>query len=562
MNFDFVAQLLSVWVGQGLKRAVISSGSRSAPLALAFARHPAIIVTVVNDERSAGFIALGMAMATQLPVALICTSGTAGLNYGPAVAEAYYQELPLLICTADRPPEWIGQWDGQTINQTNLFGDRVLATYQLPVDTNHEDAAWQVNRIANEAWWTSLKGPVHLNFPFREPFYPEADAVSTGHEPRLIDVVTNKPLLGKYLAHDLVNQWLATEKKLFVVGQGPYQHDLNNALYAAQYYGGAPLLADVISNASQVDGSISHHDLFLMDAQDDLAPELLITVGKSVISKNLKQAIRKWKPKHHWHIEPYGKVADVFQSLTKIIQTDAIEFITKVGEQAYFNGISPATKTYYEAWQTLEKQAIEKLNTVLSTENALTDLVVVNEVIKQLPDETHLHLANSMSVRYANFIGLPKQRRNLVFANRGTSGIDGCSSTAVGFALATTKKTLLITGDVGFFYDQNAFWLENPPQNLLVVLLNNGGGNIFRLIDGPAKQPELSQLFETWQGFSAKTVAEQIGCNYFAATTSEELATKLSQAIDSTKLTILEVFTDKEENAKVFASLKSQFKHL
>ncbi len=572
MNFASVCHLLEVWVQQGLRHAVVSAGSRSAPLALAVARHPSITVTVQNDERSAAFVALGMAQAAKQPIVLICTSGTAGLNYSPAVAEAYYQELPLLVCTADRPAEWIDQWDGQTIDQTNLFGTRVLASYSLPVDTMHPDANWHVNRIANEAWWASLganggsigvvAGPVHLNFPFREPFYPAPDQHPSLSEVRVVQQTSNKPLLGKYLAHDLVNHWLATERKLIVVGQGVYQHELNNALYAAQLYSGAPLVADIISNSSQVRDVISHHDLFLMDADPDLAPDLLVTVGKSVMSKNLKLAMRGWKPKQHWHIETTGYVADVYQTLTHIIRTDPVEFFTRVGEQAFFSGNQESPNPYYKAWQSAEAKAVATLDGFLNDANQpLTDLGVAKAVLHQLPDGWQVHLANSMSVRYANFIGLKQGNRNLVFANRGTSGIDGCSSTALGYAIASGEPTLLLTGDVGFFYDRNAFWQAKLPSNLKVVLLNNAGGNIFRMIDGPAQQPELGDLFETWQGHTAALLAQQVGCQYAAVHTLADLTQELEQLWASDKLMILEVFTNKILNADHFKAMKMVFRH-
>jgi 2-succinyl-5-enolpyruvyl-6-hydroxy-3-cyclohexene-1-carboxylate synthase len=279
------------------------------------------------------------------------------------------------------------------------------------------------------------------------------------------------------------------------------------------------------------------------------------------MSKNLKLALRSWKPKHHWHIEPNGYVADVFQSLTHIIRTDPIEFFTRVGEQAFFSGNSDNPNAYYKRWQLAEANAIISLNTFIDEAPELTDLSVAHAAITQLPDGWHLHLANSMSVRYANFIGLKPENRNLVYANRGTSGIDGCSSTAVGFALAAGQPTLLLTGDVGFFYDRNAFWQANLPTNLKVVLLNNAGGNIFRMIEGPAQQPELETLFETWQGHSAALTAQQIGCQYLSAHTPAHLEACLAQLWHSDQLTILEVFTDKVQNATTFKAMKSSFKH-
>lgn len=571
MTYEAVCRMINVWQALGLKRAVISAGSRSAPLALAFARCPDIEVTVANDERAAAFMALGMGQALKQPVALVCTSGSAGLNYSPAVAEAYYQEVGLLVCTADRPSEWIDQWDGQTLRQDRLFADRVVATFNMPQSVDYPDFDWHVNRLANEAWLAATgqlggsygltKGPVHLNFPFREPFYPDPDQGWIASEERTYQVIQPTPLLGKYLAHDLVNLWLNTERKLVVIGQQPMDPDLNNVLYAAQHYASAPLVADIISNSSQVEGAINYADLILMRNRPDLEPELLVTVGKSIISKNLKLALRSWRPKYHIHIEPTGYVPDVYQSVTHLLRTSPQEFFTRVGEQSFFSGLADSKNDYYKAWEAANKEASMLKTQFISSSAQLSDLIAVQQVIDALPDRANLHLANSMSVRYANLVGLKPKHINRVYANRGTSGIDGCNSTAVGFAKATSDElTLLITGDVGFFYDRNAFWQQHLPQNLKVLLLNNSGGNIFRMIDGPAKQPELSELFETWQEHNASSLADQAGAAYKPVHQLSDLSEAIKWLYSETGLAILEVFTDPEQNAVVFSAFKKAIK--
>lgn len=567
MNFNAVRAILSVWKLQGLQHVVISSGSRSAPLALAAARIPGLELHVHNDERAAAFMALGMAQASGKPVMLICTSGTAGLNFSPAIAEAHYQQIPLLVCTADRPTEWIDQWDGQTLRQQNLFGDRVNAFFQLPDNLSHPDAEWYINRLANDAWWQAMaavKGPVHLNFPFREPFYPDAEEGGLMVDVRIMQQIAPVPLLGKYLAHDLINHWLATEKKLVVVGQGAFDHELNNVLYANQHYNGAPLITDIISNASQIQDAISTADLILMQDRPELQPDLLVTIGSSIISKNLKLALRKWKPKQHWHIQPDGHVADVFQSLTHIIRTSPAEFIQRLGEQGYFTGAADNKPAYYMAWQQAQAQVKQTLVSVATTpqDGHLTDLVACHQVMQALPDDWHLHLANSMSVRYGNFIGLKAGNRNQVWANRGTSGIDGCTSTAIGHAKANQAPALLLTGDVAFFYDRNAFWQEHLPANLKVVLLNNSGGNIFSMIDGPAKQPEHKQLFQTWQQHSAGPLCKQAGVAHREVKDLDQLPAALEWLWLQPNMAVLEVLTISEASTAHFKALKQAMQQL
>ena len=559
MNLQPIFNLAEICARHGVEQVVLSPGSRCAPLTLAFARHPAIQVRTVTDERAAAFIGLGIALTTQRPVALVCTSGTAALNYAPAVAEAFYQNIPLLVLTADRPAEWIDQLDGQTIRQENIYGQHVKRSFSFPLDAPHPDAVLYGERLMSEALLlvqTYPAGPVHVNIPLREPFYPQPDEPIT-YQPqiKIIEEVTNQFGLTSQQAMALQEQLSKYRRILIVAGQQPYQPDLQAALQNFARQTGAVIVADIISNQQGLTEAIRHHDVFLNGkttlAGAELQPDLLITFGLSNISKNLKLFLRAFPPRAHWHLQPAGAVADPFQSLTRIIRCKP---------EAFFAAILPAAAheniPYPQIWQAQEKLATHYLQDFLAS-GPFNEFAAFAGILNQLPADSMLHVANSMAVRYANIIGLKPGQRISVFANRGTSGIDGCTSTAVGTALSTSKITTLITGDLAFFYDRNGLWHNYLPANLRIVLLNNHAGGIFRLIDGPRQQPELAEFFETHQALDARQTAQDFKMQYFSCNNQTELDQALP-AFWAGGTGILEVFTDTQVNAAFFDQYRQQ----
>lgn len=568
-----LADIAALCAARHVTNFILSPGSRCAPLTLALVRHAAIHTRTVSDERSAAFIALGMAQASGQTVGLVCTSGTAALNYAPAVAEAFYQQIPLLILTADRPPEWIDQQDGQAIHQQEIYGKHIKASYQLPADYTHPDAVSFINRVVNEAinlTQTYPFGPVHINVPIREPFYPEADETMTFDEqPRVIEEIKNEAILSRPSYMNLANEWLAFPRKMIVVGQHSPDLALQNALYACGLYNQTPVVADIIANMHQADGIVSAHDLFLMSKEEtmpkNLQPELLITVGNSLISKNLKQFLRKNKPKQHWHIQEAGKVADTFGTLTRIVRSNPTDFFTKMGEQGFFTYLDATPNPFYTHWQQYNSKAKTLLESILGKENktVFNEFSALAQVMPALPEDSHLHLANSMSVRYANFLSLEASQRVGVWANRGTSGIDGSTSTAVGFALTTNKIVTLITGDVAFFYDRNALWHNYLPANLRIILLNNNGGGIFQMIDGPARQPEATEYFATRQTLNAEQTCIDANMKYSYCADYEQLTQMLNGFfVPSLHAQLLEIGTNTADNVAFFAKVKKTLAEL
>jgi len=548
---------------------IVSPGSRSAPLTLAFLRHPKLKCRTIVDERSAAFIALGLAQQTQKPVGLVCTSGTAGLNYGPAVAEAYYQKIPLLIFTADRPPEWIDQNDGQTIDQREMYGKRCRGYFELPVDDTHPDAKWYCERITSEAINKSLwptPGPVQVNVPLREPLYPKSD-FKYQSDAKIISHLPAQNVLLKNTWNEIASVWAESNKILIVAGMHSPNSGLIESLSTIQKIDKVTFLCDVTSNLQQAE-MVCYYDSFLGTENEEmlkeLAPDLLITFGGPVVSKSLKLFLRKFKPRMHWQLQTHGDCIDTFQSLRQVIQTSAAYFFQNLLAVLEFKAaaVRNSNENYSSSWLNMQSKAEQRLQEFFETAPHC-ELKAMHSVLKNIPPEGNLQLGNSSIVRLASFVGLTQTSSIRVNSNRGTSGIDGTLSTAVGAALATPKLTTLILGDLAFFYDRNGLWNDYLPPNLRVIIFNNYGGGIFRILDGSSDLPELEQHFEVEHNLSAKNTAEDHGLNYFFCDSTKSLEETLPEFFSATdKPAILEVHFDKHTNAEMFFKFKSSMKEL
>ncbi|KAA9327066.1 2-succinyl-5-enolpyruvyl-6-hydroxy-3-cyclohexene-1-carboxylic-acid synthase [Hymenobacter busanensis] len=592
-----VHNIAEICARHGITDVVLSPGSRCAPLTIAFARHPEVRTRVVPDERAAAFIALGLAQAQRRAVALVCTSGTAGLNYAPAVAEAYFQQVPLVLFTADRPPEWIDQLDGQTIRQTDLYGGHAKGAFEFPADLTHPDARWHAARMVSEAINLAQQfpaGPVQVNVPLREPFYPAVGEEIRYDKVNITQETGGSPQLTANELDELRQQLRQTARALVVAGQHPADAPLLLALrkLAAAYQ--IPVVGDLIANVHLPVGPdydlrhapLGRQDVFMAvpeaGLKEALRPELLITFGQSLISKALKNYLREYAPTQHWHVQPAGAVADTFKSLTRVIRMEPAAFFEALLSEtpAAAKGQKQAAKNqqtrlvwqgtgsardeaaapkdaFATPWQRANGWATEFVAEFMQQpEQPFNEFSAIYRALQLVPDGAALHLANSMAVRYANILGVPAGRAIEVFANRGTSGIDGCTSTAVGAALAQPgRPVVLLTGDVAFFYDRNALWHNYPVPNLRIILINNHAGGIFRLIDGPRQQPELEEFFETHQPLTAENTARDFNLRYRAVRTFEELDKALPAFFaPSSKgsAALLEITTDSAANAAFF----------
>lgn len=570
MRLQPIFDIAEICAWHGIHQAIVCPGSRCAPLTLAFSRHEEITCRTVSDERSAGFVALGIAQQTRMPAVLVCTSGSAAYNFAPAVAEAYFQETPLIILTADRPKEWLDQLDGQTIRQDNLFGKHVKRYYELPQDYNHQETPWYIHRIINEAILASQeypKGPIHINVPLREPLYPEAnEKIVFTKKIKKVVVNQSEQLITQGEQKKLMESLAASSKVLLVAGQQEYNSGLVKAIEKFCKVNKAALTGDVISNLHSLKGNVRYSDVFLASCgesiQQSLQPDLLITFGKSVISKNLKLFLRKHQPRQHWHIQPSGPVADTFQSISQIIHCNPKTFFESLSAPPTFGKFELQKKANYaQLWLAEEHRMTRAYQTHFSGAD-FNETNIIKELLESLPERCNLHLANSMSVRYANLVGLSENQKGVhVYANRGTSGIDGCTSTAVGHALTSEVPNILITGDLAFFYDRNAFWHNYALTNLRIVVINNQGGVIFNLIDGPGNIPEQGEYFITNQKLSAHHLANEFGFDYVKIEEAKRLKTALKDFLKfDGKTKIMEVCSDQKSAKQSFDTFKKHIK--
>lgn len=559
-----LVDLAAICYAQGVRHVVVSPGSRSAALTLAFTRFGRFTIHVCMDERSAGFIGLGIAQQTGVPAVLICTSGSAVYNFAPAVSEAFFQHIPLLVISADRPKEWLHQYDGQTIYQNEIFGKHIKRSFEFSADYGHADVKWAINRMSNEAVTltsTVPMGPVHINVPIREPFYPALEEeMLPSVDLKIIKRQPAETILAPEAWNALLDEFEEYPKILIAAGQNMPDHKLSEVLNKISEEWDIPVLADSIGNVSGV-SIIRNHDLFLSSKNaEDLVPDLLITFGLSFISKDFKQFIRKNPPKAHWHVGEDAFLADPTQSLTRTIPVSPNYFFKnlfeKIDYQLFVQNSDPETdSSYFRKWSETDSMSGQIKRDYFKNLPKLYDLTSLDSIFKYIDRAFQLHVANSMSVRYINLLDLGRNVRS-VFCNRGTSGIDGCVSTAIGAALVNEEETLLIVGDVAFMYDRNGLLINKLPQNLKIVVINNAGGNIFRMIDGPSGLPEIETYFETRHAFSARRTCEDSNIAYFSCNEPEALEHSVKAFLENKGIALLEIFTNPYENEKVWKELR------
>lgn len=557
-----ILDMVEVLAQQGIANVLLSPGSRSAAITLAFARHPAVKCRVAGDERSAAFIALGIAQASGSPVAMVCTSGTAVLNFAPALAEAFYQRIPLIAITADRPPEWIDQYDGQAIRQAGIYGGLVKRCFEFPADFTHPDSRWHANRIASEAAQLCRQhpqGPVHLNVPVREPFYPvEGEPWHYNKGIRTIVHSHTEPSASE-LPKELIQLISAHQNILVMAGQSAPIENFSSVLSACAQKKNLAVIADVTANLQGVEGFIRHSDVFLSRTGqcDELKPDLLISTGGPLLSRVLKQFIRKSSPEVHIRLDHDAVVPDTVQNLSHVVHMNPVNFFNALHNLPQFKG----NAAYLEKWHRDEKRAVDFIGNFFPQQH-FGEFEATYRVLKSLPEGSVLHLANSMPVRYANLLGgLIAAKHIRVASNRGTSGIDGCLSTAVGFALASSALNIVLTGDMAFHYDRNALWSDPIPGNLKIIVLNNHGGGIFRLIDGPSGLPELEEYFETRQMLRAENTCRDFGMCYIHCSSRQELDTALHTFFrNDGRCTVLEIESKGPENQIIYKKFREQIK--
>ncbi|UYW02425.1 2-succinyl-5-enolpyruvyl-6-hydroxy-3-cyclohexene-1-carboxylic-acid synthase [Flavobacterium agricola] len=534
--------ILTICKKKNIQHIVISPGSRNAPLTIGFASDPFFKCFSIADERCAAFFGLGLAQQLKQPVALVCTSGSALLNYYPAVAEAFYSQIPLVVISADRPTSKIDIGDGQTIRQANVYNNHILFNANLSEDASVAND-FLINQAINKA--ITNQGPVHINAPFEEPLYDVVDEL-------VVNPSINQTNLN--IAVDAVNfeeldsKWTFAKKKLVLIGV----QDANVLSDAVLNYlasdSSVVVMTEVTSNAKNKNFIGSIDSLITTFSEEQfklLQPDVLITLGGMVVSKRIKKFLRTYKPQEHWHIDPL-RAYDTFGALTKHIKITPDKFFNRISKR---NVVSKYQQTILSIYADLRNKQRKFTLTA-----PYSDLKVFEAVATYMPDNVLLHVSNSSAIRYAQLFDYPQNVA--VYCNRGTSGIDGCTSTAIGAAVLSNKKSVLITGDVSFLYDSNALWNNYTPNNFKIIVLNNGGGGIFRILPGHQETEVFNTYFETQHKLTAQHLAQMYGYQY---TTCSELADldKLKAFFESETKQIIEIFTPTTVNDKV---LKEYFK--
>ncbi len=537
----------------GVCRVVTSPGSRNVPLLMAVARRGDLEVHSVIDERSAAFIALGMASLSGEPVALVCTSGTAMLNYAPALAEAYYRHIPLIAVTADRPAEWIDQDDSQTIRQPKALDNIVKCSYAINGDAETATDRWFVNRTLNDAMLTAIcgrKGPVHINVALATPLSQEDD-IDSAETFRKISITERQDLLPTEIAREMA-AGLCGKKVLVAAGFNPPSARVNRAMAQLAALPNVAVLSEGLSNI-HAKGSVRASDIFMHKligaGHDDLWPEIVITLGGALISPALKTFLREKRPQEHWHVGINEATIDCFMALTRRVEISPDGFFPRLaGALSHLTRTGANHGSYAAAWHNAA-MAYE-----LPKVNKWSAFFAVREILRNIPSAWNLQLSNGMSVRYALANDLSRHHR--VDCNRGVSGIDGSVSTAVGAANVVSVPTLLITGDMSLQYDIAALSVADLPSRLKIVVLNNGGGGIFKFVKTTAGLPELPTLINGQMNLPLEPLARAYGFHYLRACDSVQLREAVRDMIDETdRPVIMEVVTDADVDAAEMTSL-------
>ena len=558
---------------KGIKDVVISPGSRNAPLTIGFTENPYFNCYSIVDERCAAFFALGRAQQLQRPVIVLCTSGSALLNYYPAVAEAFYSRIPLIVLSADRPFYKIDVGDGQTIRQDHVFDRHIGGSFNLRQDSchatakvhkyapdyigesdlkTHQAAIQNYNDdILNKALHMALdqRLPVHVNIPFEEPLYDTLENSTV--TPKVKSIQNNSK--GNWSENITLfsKKWNSSKRKLVLVGvnfpnsvEQAYLDQLANDpsvvvltettsnLYQSRFF---PSIDSVIA---PIEKSGDSDMLF-----KSLRPEILLTFGGLVVSKKIKAFLRKYKPQEHWHIDTHHAY-DTFFALSHQFRCGVNTFFSEFLQKAM-----PVESHYYSRWNSHKVRYLKSRKTYLE-KIPFSDFSVFNGIFNAIPNNVQLQVANSSAIRYAQLFDIRSDIE--MFCNRGTSGIDGSVSTAIGASTANQKQTVLITGDLSFFYDSNALWNNYLPSNFRIILINNGGGGIFRILPGQEDTPNYETYFETAHDLDAEHICAMYRLQYSCANEENSFGKELLQFFEDPHIPkLLEINTPRLLNNKI-----------
>ena len=525
-RLDYIAALFHE---AGINNWFVAPGSRNAPIVAALSRSEAFNLHSFPDERACAFAAMGFGLKNRYPAAFLCTSGSALANAYPAVLEAYYQRIPLIIVSADRPENRIDQWDGQTIRQAQFFGNYVRHSFHFDARSISQESLIEGIFSSIKGSLEGIPGPIHINIALSEPIYeginsifdPNQLASNTPQTPLNIPTFVHKgPSYPPVFPAD-IREIITHKKIMLVIGMHTESTLLSEVFRKLQAF--LPIFCDVSSGQTEYGLEAWDWGLFRREIPESLKPDVLITMGMGIVSKSLKQALTQWKPQHI-HVGMHDEVGDPFMSQPQYWKAHEADFAealyqiisdtphtTASLKEKNQTSVQPldTPENYKQNWESfILEQTLSPLNLGSPFDS---EFRFIKALFSRLTHVDRLHLGNSMTVRYGNWAGKTQAR---VCSNRGVSGIDGCLSTAVGDAIANPDNSVwVVLGDVSSVYDSNALWTDLPP-NLTIVILNNSGGRIFDFINGPNELPAIRDYIHTPRTFDFGKLAAFYNVEY------------------------------------------------
>lgn len=543
-NKENVNILTSQLVAYGVRHAVVCPGSRNAPIVHNLCEHEQVCCYSVTDERCAGFYALGICLSTNSPVVVCVTSGSALMNVAPAIVEAMYQHLPIIVISADRAPQWIGQQDGQTMPQPMAVSQFVRHSVSLPEPSDDEER-WYCRRLVSECLIASRKGcggPVHINVPISEPLFDFS--VEKLPEPQVVSLI--EPDANIDAGCEFFLQLKEAKRPMMIIGQAVNEYFIEEdvAELASKMVVLQEPLSTLYNNRCLVDLAVKD-----LSGIEEYEPDFVFYVGDAIVSKHLKHFLRQCSSCREWIVNADGTLYDTFTHLAGIVKAHPVSIISQMAEAVKTKNLGKETEQYIRLWHTRFQECIDHIDTCQPEFSQLSAVRRFEQHIDSLQQPCVVHYSNSMAVRLASLYS-----RHFVYCNRGVNGIEGSLSVACGNAVATTKRVFCVIGDLSFFYDSNALWQSQLKGNLRILLLNNGGGGIFRKLKGLETSAARKDFVAASHGADARGVCLQNNISYISANSDEELEQQLDKLVnaDSDTPMLLEVFTDADRDIKEY----------
>lgn len=547
LNFYWSTLFVRALYEQGVRQAVISPGSRSTPLTLAFAAHPGFEKHIIIDERSAAFTALGIGKGSGVPACLVCTSGTALANYYPAVIEAAQSGVPLLIASADRPPHLRGIGASQTIDQLKIFGNYPVFFHEAGEAKESGKSILRLERAALQATQSAIVqgGVAHINFPFSKPFEPTKEfleKIKTENEKY------SRQTFNQYkttvetvdVSEQFWSELVSSEKPVLIVGPGTLIKDHENISELAKTLN-APILAEPGSNIPSSKYTISGFDGFLRShgIKKRFKPDLILRFGEEPVSKALINYIIESNECPQIRFLHGSSLEDGSLTATKVIQLNGVLRIPEIA--------GSAEKSWLRDWRKLQKDYIAFREDQLHPSSPLTDGYIFHTLSPLVPKKSFTMLSNSFPVRDLSLFGDFDGKE--IYVNRGAAGIDGITSTAIGLSKSLKKTGFLFIGDIAFLHDTNALLnTHNLPETLIIVILNNGGGTIFRMLPINEFGKKYQDYFETPQSTSISALCRAHKIGHDLISRPEQLVIAFEKRLETPGVHVLECITDADDS--------------